>query len=103
MDVNEKKIYDRGDVQVFLVTEKDERPKCFYYRPCGMQVGPWPCDPRSQKHYLSRGFLLEPPEVKPLTPKYSCTVCKKEYESIAEVIDCLKSHEEEEKHGFSRN
>ena len=75
--------------------EPDNRPKCFYYRKCGMQVGPWPCDPKSQKYYLTRGFFLEPPQGKPL-PTYSCQVCGTKHDNLGGLIGCLKSHEKEE-------
>ena len=77
--------------------EPDLRPKCFYYRKCGMPVGPWPFDEKSQKHYLNRGFLLEPPELpEERKPLFKCQICKAQYDTLSDLIGCLGKHNKEE-------
>lgn len=83
------------DVELIDYSEPDTRPKRFYYRPCGMKVGPWPYDKKSQREYLRRGFLLEPPKGSPLPQKtFRCQVCGKEHDNLSDLIDCLNSHKE---------
>ena len=89
---------DGSDYKVELIdySEPDNRPKRFYYRPCGMQVGPWPCDEKSQKYYLNKGFLLEPPE-RELPDKGAvliCPLCGKSFDNLADLINCLEIHKE---------
>lgn len=82
-------------VELIDYSEPDNRPKVYYYRPTGMQVGPWPCDPKSQKHYINKGFLLEPPKREPSRQTFKCQVCGTEWDNLSALIDCLKSHKEE--------
>jgi hypothetical protein len=98
---------DRGDLagQGYSIEvkeyEPDRRPKCFYYRKCGMQVGPWPCDERSQKYYLNKGFLLDPPQKVERKPVYKCQICGKHYEHLSSLIGCLRKHNKEVTNGIS--
>jgi len=79
----------------------DPRPKCYYYRKCGMKVGPWPCDNQSKAKYLAKGFLLEPPiEPEIQKPFYRCQLCGKTHDSLDNLIGCLNSHKEVN-HGIS--
>ncbi len=80
--------------------EPDLRPKRFYYRKCGMQVGPWPSDEKSQAKYLNKGFLLEPP-IEERKPLFKCQVCNAQYDSLSNLIDCLGKHNKEEQNGIS--
>jgi hypothetical protein len=81
--------------------EPDMRPKCFYYRKCGMQVGPWPCDTKSQQYYLAKGFLLEPPRLTERKPVYKCQICGTHLDSLPKLIACLKKHNKEVTNGIS--
>ena len=95
-DIETTKISEGAGYRVELVEyNKDRRPKRFYYRKCGMEVGPWPYDEKSQKYYLSKGFLLEPPEnPEPQAPIFPCQICKRNYNSLEGLIGCLEKHKE---------
>lgn len=93
-------------VELIDYSEPDNRPKAYYYRPTGMQVGPWPCDLKSQKHYLERGFLLEPPIAQERKPqsrrkRLECPICGKHFNRLSGLIACLKKHKKEEVNGIS--
>jgi hypothetical protein len=98
---------DRGDLagQGYSIEvkeyEPDRRPKCFYYRKCGMQVGPWPCDDKSQEYYLNKGFLLEPPRLTIRKPVYKCQICGTHYDELSKLITCLSEHNKEVTNGIS--
>lgn len=92
-----KELAEKGfSIELIDFSPPDTRPKSYYYRPCGMQVGPWPCDKKSQKYYLNKGYLLEPPESKPKTKTYPCPICGKKFDNLGGLIDCLEIHKKEE-------
>ncbi len=97
-DRNMNEVLGASGYRVELIEyEPDLRPKRFYYRKCGMQVGPWPSDEKSQAKYLSKGFLLEPPELpEERKPLLKCQICGVPYENLADLISCLAKHKKEE-------